>query len=220
MSQVRTPEKWGEILRACGVKPPQVKVWAPVFAELIGPGTFTLGDGEVDDFLAQILHESAMLTKLEEGLNYSVEGLLSTFKRHRISEADARRYGRIDGKQAANKQAIANTVYGGEWGLVNLGNKLPNDGWDCRGSGVIQVTGLANLTALARILNHPNPRALGVALRTDPRTALHASILWWEGKIPDSIVGNVQKVTKAVNGGAIGLDDRKRLAALVARALA
>lgn len=215
----RSPERWAEILRACSVASKNVAVWAPVFSEVIKPGTFSAGDAEIDDFLGQILHESQLLSKLEENLNYSVQGLLGTFGRHRISADDARRYGRVDGRQPANRQAIANCIYGGKWGLENLGNKEPNDGWLCRGSGVIQVTGLSNLTALAGIVGWPDPRALAAALRTDPRCALLVSILWWERKIPDAIMGNVARVTRLVNGGQLGLGDRSALAAKAARAL-
>lgn len=219
--KARTTAQWIEILRACGVKSATAAKWAPVFAAQVVPGAFSAGDAELDDFLGQILHESQKLERVEENLNYSVDGLLKTFGRHRISEADARRYGRIDGKQPANRQAIANTIYGGTWGRQNLGNVEPGDGWACRGSGLIQVTGLANLTALAKIVGWKgNPRDLGLALRSDPARALQVSILWWEGNVPDSIMGNVVKVTKKVNGGTNGLDDRGRLAALAAKAIA
>lgn len=212
---------WIDVLTRCGVKPATAARWAPVFAAEVKPGTFSAGDAELDDFLGQVLHESAMLERLEENLNYSVDGLLKTFGRHRISEADARRYGRIDGKQPANRQAIANTIYGGAWGRKNLGNTDANDGWACRGSGLIQVTGLANLTALAKITGWKgNPRDLGLALRTDPATALRVSILWWEGNVPDAIMGNVAKVSKAVNGGTIGLEHRAEVTAKARRTLA
>lgn len=218
---MKTQAEWVRILQQCQVKAATAARWAPVFVAEVKPGTFSAGIGELDDFLGQVLHESLMLERLEENLNYSVDGLLKTFGRHRISEADARRYGRIDGKQQADRKAIANTIYGGAWGRENLGNVNPDDGWACRGSGLIQVTGLANLTALAKITGWKgNPRDLGLALRTDPAMALRISILWWEGNVPDSIMGDVVKVTKKVNGGTKGLDDRGRLAALAAKALA
>lgn len=96
--------------------------------------------------LATSWHETG--TKMQpvtENLNYSVEGLLKTFGRHRITEAQARRYGRTN-NQPANQQAIANTVYGGEWGLKNLGNTKTDDGWRYRGRGLPQITGRTNYT--------------------------------------------------------------------------
>ena len=83
-------------------------------------------------FLAQIGHESNGLKSVTESLNYSVDGLLKTFSRSRISEADAKKYGRT-ATQPANQEMIANTVYGGEWGLKNLGNSQPGDGFKFRG---------------------------------------------------------------------------------------
>jgi predicted chitinase len=94
--------------------------------------------------LATEYHETgARMTAAVESLNYSVEGLMRTFGRHRISEADARRYGR-SGTRAANQEAIANTIYGGDWGVENLGNTEPGDGWRFRGRGKDQCTGRAN----------------------------------------------------------------------------
>lgn len=112
-------------------------------------------------FLSQTGHESAQFASTVEGLNYKVSALLTTFGRHRISEADARRYGRDDAKgQKANQQAIANAIYGGEWGKKNLGNTQVGDGWKYRGRGWLQVTGRANYKACGD--------ALGVDLLTNP----------------------------------------------------
>lgn len=80
-----------------------------------------------------------------ESLNYSVEGLKNTFSRERISAEECENYGRNDAiGQVANQQAIGNCVYGREWGLENLGNTEPTDGYDKRGCGLVQCTGRAN----------------------------------------------------------------------------
>lgn len=98
-----------------------------------------------------------------ESLNYSVDALISKFSRDRISIEDARRYGRNDATgQKANQQAIANCIYGGAWGLKNLGNTQPNDGWWFRGRSWPQLTGRANYTKADNALN------LKGALLTDP----------------------------------------------------
>lgn len=78
-----------------------------------------------------------------ESLNYDVPGLLKTFGRHRITEAQAKRYGR-SGSRPADQKAIANIIYGGLWGRENLGNEMPGDGWLFRGGGLSQLTGRAN----------------------------------------------------------------------------
>ena len=67
-------------------------------------------------WLGQMHVESAGYTRLSESLNYSVEGLLKTFGRHRISAADCERYGRTPTRKA-DQEAIANRVYGGDWGI-------------------------------------------------------------------------------------------------------
>lgn len=109
---------------------------------------------------------------IRENLNYSVSGLLKTFSRSRIAGADAERYGRKPGR-AANQEAIANIVYGGEFGRKQLGNTEPGDGWRYRGGGYPQTTGRANyakigLAAGINLVDHPEritePRIATVAL--------------------------------------------------------
>ena len=96
-------------------------------------------------FIAQMKVESNDFTAVEENLNYSVEALLANFGRHRISEADARKYGRAPGRPA-DRQMIANLIYGGEFGRTRLGNIQFGDGWRFRGRGLKQLTGRDNYT--------------------------------------------------------------------------
>lgn len=214
---LRNSTQWFEILVRCQVKPVIAQIWAVIFAKVVGEGTFSKGDAEIDDFLGQILHESSGLTQFTESLNYSVTALLSVFGRHRISESDARLFGRIDGRQQANQQAIANCLYGGAWGAKNLGNVYPGDGWRYRGRTPLQVTGRANYELLGRLL--------GLDLLSDPdqlnapEVALRCCILWWEKRIPDSMIGDIERVTRVVNGGLIGLADRQLKTELAGGAL-
>lgn len=103
--------------------------------------------------MATAYHEvGPNLVPKRESLNYSVSGLLHTFSRERISKADANRLGRRPGERAldtARQKAIANILYGGEWGRKNLGNTLPDDGWNFRGGGWPQTTGRANYAKVA-----------------------------------------------------------------------
>jgi putative chitinase len=161
-------------------------------------------------FMSQIGHESAGFTRLTESLNYSVEALLSEFKRYRISEADARKVGRTP-YQKANQEAIANLIYGGKWGLENLGNTLPGDGWLYRGRGLKQLTG------------RDNYRRCGVALGEDfitnpdrlllPVNAALSAGWFWESHGLNAAAdrGDVESMTKLVNGGLNGLDKRVAL---------
>lgn len=195
----RSASEWNTVLIACGVKPSTAAKWSPIFAAVIDDGTFSMGDSEVDDFLGQVLHESELLEKLEEGLYYKTPGrLMAVWKSRFKTLADELPYLR-------NPEALANKVYGGR-----MGNYAPGSGWRNRGSGLIQVTGADNLLALQA--------ATGIPVYNDPELlrkptpdALRVAIAWWEGNVPDGVMGNIVKVTKAVNGGKIGLADRQRL---------
>jgi putative chitinase len=107
-------------------------------------------------FLANIGHESQRLTRTVENLNYRVEALLSMFGRHRITEADARRFGRSP-TQPADQAAIANCIYGGSWGAANLGNTQAGDGAKFRGRGLIQNTGRYNAARARDVLRAKLP---------------------------------------------------------------
>jgi putative chitinase len=156
-------------------------------------------------WLGQMFVESAGFTTREESLNYSVDGLLKTFGRHRISEADARKYGRAPGRPA-NQEAIANLIYGGEWGRKNLGNTQPGDGWRFRGSGDKQITGRANIVASGFTPEQ---------LRTDPVASANASAEFFVrvGCAAPALRDDVSGVTKKVNGGFNGLAARDKATA-------
>jgi putative chitinase len=161
-------------------------------------------------FLSQIGHESGGLARLEESLNYSVEALLKLFGRHRISEADARRYGRAPG-QPANQEMLANLLYGGEFGRRNLGNRAPDDGWRFRGRGLKQLTGRANYERCGE--------AIGEDLIADPETLLEPAFAarsagwFWSSNGLNAFAdaGDVAAMTRRVNGGNIGLEERRAL---------
>lgn len=115
--------------------------------------------------LATAWHETGeKMQPVTENLNYSVDGLLKTFGRHRISEASARRYGRSN-SQPADQEAIANVIYGGDWGLKNLGNVEPGDGWRYRGRGLPQTTGRANYRKFGLEDRPEDANKLSVAVR-------------------------------------------------------
>ena len=161
-------------------------------------------------FLSQIGHASAGFTRLTENLNYSTEALLSLFGRHRISEEQAKRYGRRPG-QVANQEAIADTVYGGEWGRKHLGNTEPGDGWRFRGRGLKQLTGRDNYkrcgAALAEdFVSAPDRLLLPV------NAALSAGWFWASHGLNEAADrGDVLEMTKIINGGVNGLDQRQAL---------
>lgn len=161
----------------------------------------------VAQWIAQVGEESDGLARMRESLNYKVDALLTKFGRHRISEADARAFGR-DGNRPANQREIAMRIYGGEWGLKHLGNRPgTDDAWRNIGHGPIQVTGRANLLACGAFL--------GLDLVSDPtqlelRATGAASTAWfWNKHKLTQYGGDVEKVTRAINGGLNGLADRQ-----------
>lgn len=153
-------------------------------------------------WLGQMSVESAGFSRMVESLNYSVDGLLKTFGRHRISAADCAKFGRKPG-QPANQNAIANIVYGGEWGRKNLGNTEPGDGWRYRGGGVKQITGRANY----REAGHEDDPD---ALRTDIAASAEAAANFFVRHrcIAPALADDVEAVTLKVNGGRNGLAER------------
>ncbi len=202
----RTPQEWYHILIRCEVKPTVAAVWSEVFADTVKPGSFSQGDAELDDWLGQILHESNRLRALTEDMRYSAERLCQVWPRRFATLADARPY-------AYNPEALANRVYGGR-----MGNTQPGDGWRYRARTPIGLTGKDNYAHVGALMGqdlvgHPE-------LLEQPRYALQACILWWEDRIPDSMLGDPEKVTQRVNGGLIGLADRQHLTTLAGEALA
>ena len=166
----------------------------------------------VAGFLSQVGHESGGLTTVVENLNYRVEALLSMFGRHRISEEDARKYGRTP-DQPANQEAIANCLYGGAWGEKNLGNTEEGDGWKYRGRGLKQLTGRLNYRLCGEGLGLnliDDPDALA-----EPAAAALSAAWFWASRRPGiedaAKAQDVARVTKLINGGDIGLTQRTAL---------
>ena len=164
-------------------------------------------------FLGQVGQECGGFTVFEESLNYSTEALLKMFGRHRITSEDAIRYGRNKGKNA-DQQALANILYGGEFGRKQLGNTNNNDGWLYRGRGCKQLTGKANYTLLSQITKWDcvtNPDML-----LEPENGLIAALYYWDkinpsGQSLNPVADSEDdvKLTKLVNGGQNGLKERK-----------
>lgn len=152
-------------------------------------------------FLAQGKVESDLKPKIES-MNYSVEGLVKGFGRHRISLEDAKKFGRTT-TQKANQKEIANRLYGGEWGKINLGNTQPNDGWLLRGAGMYQITGRANFQKLSDdtgidFINHPE-------LILQEVESMIAAIWFWNDRGLNKYADkdDVTSISKIVNLGSV-----------------
>lgn len=146
-------------------------------------------------FLAQFGHETGGFKRLVENLNYSAEGLLATWSsRFNPSTAEA---------MARNPEMIANHVYGGRLGNVNEG-----DGWKYRGRGGFQLTGRENYRKAGQ--------AIGLPLEAEPWLAegLEAASLtatwYWVDRGLNSMADadDLIAVTRRINGGLHGIDDR------------
>ena len=156
-------------------------------------------------FLAQIGHESSDLNNVVENLNYSTEALLRLFGRHRISVEDAKRYGR-NGSQPANQEMLANILYGGEWGIRNLGNTQEGDGWRYRGRGSKQITGRSNYKDCGEalgvdLINNPE------LLERDKRVCVECGCWFF---VTRTTGVDILQVTRQINGGTNGLEDRRQ----------
>ncbi|WP_108418000.1 glycoside hydrolase family 19 protein [Enterobacter mori] len=159
-------------------------------------------------FIAQMGHESGGFTRLVENLNYAAEKLVPLFGSHRITPQQTAALGRT-ATQPADQKAIANLVYGGEWGKKNLGNQTAGDGWKYRGRGLKQITGLRNYRSCGQALkldlvSYPD------LLERDEYAARSAA--WFyvsHGCLLHS--GDVERVTLLINGGRNGLDNRRVL---------
>ena len=151
-------------------------------------------------FLSQCGHESGGFKVTQENLNYSAKGLLGVFKKYFPTEAIANQY-------AKQPQKIANRVYGSRMGN---GPEASGDGYKFRGRGFIQLTGhdnysLFDKTVTEDIMANPDLVATKYPL---------LSAAWFFTrclpKCTDASDASVTAVTRCVNGGTIGLEDRKK----------
>ncbi len=202
MTDRKTPDEWFSILFALSVREKTARAWAEAFSAHVHPGNFNLGWPEIDDFVAQIVHESVKLERVRESLSYRAERLMQVWPKRFPTIGVARQY-------AGQPAKLAEYVYGMR---ADLGNDQPGDGVRYIGRGPIQVTGKANYELAQTETGEPlvdKPELLET-----PRVGLLASIAWWEKRIPDSAIGNVDLVSRRVNGGSIGLEERRKLAAI------
>lgn len=171
---------------------------------------------KLHEFIARLAVESGEFTRFTEGLNYQAVALTKKFSRERISVDDCYRYGRT-AKQQANQRAIANCIYGGVWGKKNLGNIFPDDGWTFRGSGSIQLTGRAIVTAFTDYYNKKfgashTPVAMADLLRNNLSINIHGACWFfsvYKNLIQLAVDDKINTIVKRINGGFNGLAETK-----------
>lgn len=150
-------------------------------------------------FLAQILHESGNLKYKSENLNYSAKALRSVFGKYFKTDEIANEYAR-------KPEKIANKVYANRMGN---GNEASGDGWKYRGRGLIQLTGKNNYTICGQsiklnLINNPD------LLITTPEASVKAACWFWNKNNLNGLADkdDIKTITKRINGGYNGIDDR------------
>ena len=149
-------------------------------------------------FIAQCAHESGGFKFLKENLNYKAPSLRRVFGKYFPDDAIAARY--------ANKpQMIANRVYASRMGN---GPEESGDGWKFCGRGLIQLTGKNNYTFFAASLDM-DVEDVPEYLETFEGAVQSACFFWEQNNLNQwADKGDILTLTKRINGGTIGLDDR------------
>jgi putative chitinase len=151
-------------------------------------------------FLAQCIHESGGFEFLRENLNYKATSLIKVWPRHFPNLEIASQYER-------NPQKIANRAYANRMGN---GDESSGDGWRYCGRGLIQLTGKHNYQAFAE--------SIETAVEEIPEYletfegAVQSACWFWETNNLNSLADrrDIVGLTKRINGGTIGLEDRKK----------
>ena len=156
-------------------------------------------------FFGQTSHETGHFKAFSENLNYSADGLLKVFPKYFQTLADSKNYER-------NPEKIANRVYGNRMGN---GVESTGEGFKFRGRGALQLTGKSNYEAFSKYLNKPeiiiNPDLVA------NEYAFESALYFFEKNglwlICDKGVDDltITAVTKKINGGINGLEERKAL---------
>lgn len=174
-----------------------------------GPGTlkaamayYKMTPVRAAHFFAQTAHESGNFKAFSENLNYSADGLQKIFGKY-FDAATAAKYAR-------NPEKIANRVYANRMGN---GNEASGDGWKYRGRGALQLTGKDNYKAFADYLKKPeimeNPDLVATEYSFESAVFFFEKNKLWA--ICDQGINDaaIISLTKRINGGTHGLDDRK-----------
>ncbi len=150
-------------------------------------------------FLAQVAHESGGFNFVKENLNYSAKGLMGTFKKYFPTEDLAKQYER-------KPEKIANRVYANR---MSNGDEASGDGYRFCGRGLIQLTGRANYTKFAADLGISLDET--VAYLETPQGAVSSAGWFWDNNNLNQYcdADDFVTLTKRINGGTIGLEDRK-----------
>jgi putative chitinase len=174
-----------------------------------GPGTMKAGMAllklspiRAAHFFAQTSHETGGFKAFSENLNYSAQGLQGIFGKYFP--------GTLEESYARQPEKIANRVYADRMGN---GNEASGDGWKFRGRGALQLTGKANYEAFAKYLGNnevmENPDLVATKYSFESAMFFFERNKLWA--ICDKGINDaaILELTKRINGGTHGLEDRK-----------
>jgi putative chitinase len=152
-------------------------------------------------FIAQCAHESGGFRMLKENLNYRAATLRKIFPKYFPDDASANYYASLPNKQ----EMIANKVYGNRMGN---GDESTGDGFRYLGRGLIQLTGKNNYTLFAAAIDTPL-EDIPEYLQTFEGAVQSACWFWEQNNLNQwADKGDILTLTKRINGGTIGLEDR------------
>jgi putative chitinase len=182
---------------------PKVKNLQEWYEELLG----VLPQYEIDTpnrvaaFVAQCGHESLGFTVLQENLNYSADGLRKIFGKYFPTAEIAKQYAR-------KPEMIANRAYANR---IGNGDEDSGDGYKYRGRGIIQITGRNNYSKCSIALFDDETNLLeNPDLLIEPHYAMHSACWFWNATRLNALAdsGDMKTMTKRINGGYLGLEDR------------
>ena len=186
-------------LSACIGNNPYLEQWTDALNKIL-PDYDIDTPQRVAAFIAQSAHESGNFTALHENLNYRAVTLRKVFPKYFTTDDMAAQY-------AGKPELIANRVYGGRMGN---GPEESGDGFRYCGRGLIQLTGKSNYQAFAESIETPVEQIPEFLATFEG--AIQSACWFWESnnlnQYADS--GDIVTMTKRINGGTIGLEDRKK----------
>ena len=178
-------------------KNPYIDQWYHALSEIL-PEYEINTPQRVAAFLAQCAHESGGFVFLKENLNYRAASLRKVFPKYFPDDNIAAAY-------AGKPEMIANRVYANRMGN---GDEASGDGWRYCGRGLIQLTGKNNYTFFAASIDIPIEEA-SEYLQTFEGAVQSACFFWEQNKLNQwADTGDILTLTKRINGGTIGLEDR------------
>jgi putative chitinase len=178
-------------------KNPYIDYWHKALSQLL-PDYEINTPQRIAAFMAQCAHESGGFIFLTENLNYKAESLMKVFPKYFPEMSLAKAYEK-------KPEKIANRVYANRMGN---GDEASGDGFKYRGRGLIQLTGKTNYSWFAASLEI-SPEEAAEYTQTFEGAAQSACWFWETNKLnKEADAGDIKTMTRKINGGFIGLDDR------------